>query len=686
MKRKHLLLAVIYCLVMNIAFAQDKSTIQYGKISAKDFEIPRSKVIDSSCSGIIISDIGNINFKGNARGWFDHIFNRKTRISILNKNGFDLATIKIRLYLNEEDDREKCDDIEATTYNLVGGQIVQTKLVKKDIFEVRLDKHHIEKRFTFPSVKEGSIIEYSYSIISRFSFNLPDWSFQTDNYPCLWSELNVEIPNLIVYAFRRQGYDSFYLNKSSMGHKGYNVTDPRNNNPNYAVQPTDISVSSTTSIHHWAMKDVPALNSYAVKYISSPLNFLDMIEFQEYQSSNGRDEHDMVNVYDMVKDWRTATSFLLSVPDFGGVLDQDNSWFDDKLKKITGDENDQLAITKTICQYLKDNFVCTNYRNIHVSKSLVDVFIAKSGTVGEINMLLTALLREKHIEADPVVLRTRMNGYNSDRYPILEKIDYAICKAKINGETYYLDATRPLLGFGKLPEECYNGYARTISNERPGSVYFLTESLDEKKMTSVIIINDAKGYPSGNLQITPGYHESYNLRQAIKKKTEKNFFMDIQTSYGSDVDIENTGIDSLTKLDYPVNVHYDFNVRSIKNQDIFYFNPMLQEGYKENPFKAGERKFPVEMPHPIDEMYVLNMEIPTGYIVEELPKSVKIAYNGNEGFFEYMIGKDETNVQLRSHIKLNRTNYLPEEYNALRSFFSEIVKKHAEQIVFKKKK
>jgi hypothetical protein len=391
-------------------------------------------------------------------------------------------------------------------------------------------------------------------------------------------------------------------------------------------------------------------------------------------------------VSDVIRNWKTATDLLLGWSDFGGVINQDYSWFDDKLKQIVGDKNDKLGAAKNIYYYIQNNFTCTNYNVFTAEKSLIDIFKAKSGTVGEINMLLTALLREKQIPADPVVLSTRENGYNSTSYPILDKLDYLICKANINGDIYYLDASRPLLGFGKLTESCYNGYARVISDSHPDSVNFYSDSILEKKMTTVFVINDEKGNPSGSIQIVPGYFESYDLRQTIRSKTEKEYFKNIQTAYGSEIEITNTGVDSLNHLEYPVNVHYEFNIASAKNQDMLYFNPMLSEGYKENPFKAAERKFPVEMVYPIDEMYVFNMEIPSGYIVEEIPKSVRIAYNVNEGFFEYMIASDGNNIQLRSRVKLDRTRFSPNEYNVLRNFFGDIVKKHSEQIVFKKKK
>jgi len=76
-------------------------------------------------------------------------------------------------------------------------------------------------------------------------------------------------------------------------------------------------------------------------------------------------------------------------------------------------------------------------------------------------------------------------------------------------------------------------------------------------------------------------------------------------------------------------------------------NPMLDEGYKENPFKAAERRYPVEMPYGFDETYILNMEIPEGYAVDELPKSTKVTFNEDEGFFEYLIAKDDNGIQFR---------------------------------------
>jgi hypothetical protein len=120
---------------------------------------------------------------------------------------------------------------------------------------------------------------------------------------------------------------------------------------------------------------------------------------------------------------------------------------------------------------------------------------------------------------------------------------------------------------------------------------------------------------------------------------------------------------------------------------MLYLNPLFGEAQKENPFKSTERKYPVEMPYTFDETIVATVYVPTGFEVEEMPKQVRVKLNEeNEGVFEYAIAQSGNIISLRSRVKIDRTFYLPEDYEMLREFFNLIVKKQGEQIVFKKKK
>jgi uncharacterized protein DUF3858/transglutaminase superfamily protein/uncharacterized protein DUF3857 len=670
-------------------FAQDKTPVNFGRVVTEDFNLPKSDLIDSNTNAVILADVGSITFVGNKSGWFNYVFNRKTRIKILNKKGFNQATVKIYLYhsgVGQELREEKADDITGAAYNLDNGNIIQTVLPKTDIFQTDLSKNNIEKKFTMPGVKAGSIIEYSYTIISPFVRSLPYWKFQNNDYPCLWSELDIEIPSLLSYSIQKHGYDNFFINQSKEGAKNYPVSNTVGNSSTYGQGQERMMVSVNTLSCRWVMKDVPALNiSDDEKYISSPVNYIDKMEFQLYKVYSGEGGQEG---YDYVKDWKNASATLLNESGFGGVLNVDFSWVKDKLAHITEGSANKLEEAKKIYYYLNDNYTCTNRNTKYASKSLVDVFNAKSGNDAEINLLLLSLLKEAQIKSDPVIINTRQNGYTTNTHSRLDQFNYVICKATINGQAYYLDASNPLLGFGKLADYCYNGYARVISESNPDSVWFFPDILKDPSSTFVFIANDDKkpGAITGSYEYTPGNFQSYELRQKIKVKGEKEFFQSARESLGSDIEIENVGIDSIALTEFPVKIHYDFTVKNTGANEAIYIKPIIGWQYNQNPFKNEKRRFPVEMLYPIDDTYTLNMEIPDGYAVDEMPKSARVALNDQDGFFEYSIQRSETNIQLRARIKLNKATFPIEDYNTLRDFFAYVVKKQNEQIVFKKKK
>jgi hypothetical protein len=266
----------------------------------------------------------------------------------------------------------------------------------------------------------------------------------------------------------------------------------------------------------------------------------------------------------------------------------------------------------------------------------------------------------------------------------MDRFNYLVAQVTIDNATIYLDATIPRLAFGKLPLEAYNGHARVITRNQAVPVYFSADTLKEKSNTFVIINNMEKGGMEGSLKQDPGYYQSFDLRDKIAKTTVSKYINTVKQSYAEEVTIEKVSIDSLAALDKPVSINYDLKFEQFNNKSIVYFNPMLGEGIKKNPFVAAERLYPVEMPYVIDDTYTLNMEIPTGYKVDEMPGSVRLNLNENDGSFEYVIVNDGNNIQLRRRLVLRKANFSNEDYKSIRDFYEFIVKKEAEQVVFKK--
>ena len=105
-------LALLFSVLITvISEAQEKSPLKYGKVSASDFDLPYNKIIDSNTNAVIIADFGSTSFIGNNKGWFTLVFKRHTRIKIINEKAFDVATVRIPLYI-KDDDLEKLVDME----------------------------------------------------------------------------------------------------------------------------------------------------------------------------------------------------------------------------------------------------------------------------------------------------------------------------------------------------------------------------------------------------------------------------------------------------------------------------------------------------------------------------------------------------------------------------------------------
>ena len=284
-RRKTLLLVASFLTTAIAGLAQDKIPVKFGKLTPQDFNV-RAGGPDSAADAVVVADFGTSEFEGNPKGWFTLVFRRSVRIKIINRKGFDAATVTIPLYVNGTD-AEKLVTLKASTYNLEDGKVVETRLDDKSVFSNQENKYRINKKFTFPALKEGSILEYSYTQESPFIFNLQPWAFQGD-YPCLWSEYQVDMPRFFQYVTLTQGFLSYHINKSDSRTITFHMTSPGKAEKDERFTFDDEVVS-----HRWVMKDVPALKEEP--YTTTLANYIARIEFQlvRYQFPGGYTEEQM---------------------------------------------------------------------------------------------------------------------------------------------------------------------------------------------------------------------------------------------------------------------------------------------------------------------------------------------------------------------------------------------------------
>ncbi|HRP58427.1 transglutaminase-like domain-containing protein, partial [Agriterribacter sp.] len=83
--------------------------------------------------------------------------------------------------------------------------------------------------------------------------------------------------------------------------------------------------------------------------------------------------------------------------DFGAGLLKNNNWLEDELKPVTQGAADNLEKAKKIYTYVRDRFTSTGKRGIGLSAPLKTINKNKNGYVADINLLLTAMMKQQGI-------------------------------------------------------------------------------------------------------------------------------------------------------------------------------------------------------------------------------------------------------------------------------------------------
>lgn len=660
-----------FLLMATTSFSQKKNDYhRFGNVGVEDFA-KKSYDIDTSADAVYLFDNASSHHIGNSSGTFSVVFEVHTRIRLLRKKSFgDLATVEIHMY-KWNHDKDVMNDIDAATYNIENGKVVVTKLAKNAFYTIQSGEDQVIK-FTFPNLREGSIIEYSYKKTFPNYQYLPSWQFQ-DQYPKLECIYETEVPDFFQFVTMNQGYLKIAKENVSYSADNFFIVDPDAK----IFSPTSIiSLRSTTTKHTWDYRNVPGLKTEP--FISQLGNYVQKVSFQFSAISF---EGEAPKYY--LHSWTQAAEELLKDKDFGADLSKKNGWLDDEMPAGINEIKEPLAKAEKLFLSVRDHYKCSKDYGMYLTQSLKKVVDAKSGNVADINLLLVAMLRNAGLTANPLILSTRDHGKAFDQYPIMEKFNYVIAELEIGDTMYLLDASDPSLGFNKLDPKCYNGNGRLIS-AKPSLIDLSPNILLENTVSSVFLINGENGQMTGTSSTLMGDIESANMRIQMKKENAETYFQKLMKSYSIPIKLENGHIDSLQNPGMPVSVQYDFKFKM--GDDIIYYNPILSENtYKTNPFKSAKRFYPVEMPYCMDETYILDMEIPEGYVVDELPKSEKALLNSKDGFYEYIIQQSDGHIQLRSRLKLNKATFEPAAYETLRNFFAFVVEKQNNQIVFKKK-
>ena len=573
---------------------------------------------------------------------------RRIRIKIFNKEGFDAANISIP-YL-QRSKKSKVVDISAYIYNIdsSGNNIVTQKLDNTLVFKEKSKGGISSVNFTFPDVRPGCVIEYRYKHTDNKAFHLDPWFFQ-DKIPTALSVCKLVYPTRIVVDYRLIG-----------------TSEATKDSDNKYLK----------NIETFTGKQIPAFQEEPM--MSSVKDNLQRVEFAFVPYSSA------VNILMGANKWDLFTRYLIAAPLFGRQIHN----------HITGTERILDSAKKISSVDDRVHFIYQGVRNVlkwdntysFFPDDLNDIWKDKAANSAEINLSILNLLKKSGIQAYPVLASTRNNGKPDRVFSTLSQFNNLVILIGDTAQFYVVDGTQRYNSYKVPPDNILNRDILMINNDSLKSKWLtLTDkrTLLKTNITAKATLNN-ESILTGNANISYyDYSKAGKIEEQDKKeKTEdaKEFIEGDVLDVVIDSLIEENASDELLPL-----VHkFTFTYKLSSTGDYFYLDPLYLSPFRKNPFNYETRHTDIDMGSNQSFKIQLYINFPKNFLVEELPQNILIRSNDSSMVFSREVLHQKNDLLFRCSFEVLRAVYEKEEYPAIKEFFKKMYAVLSDKIVFKR--
>jgi hypothetical protein len=641
---------IIALFTLLAAIPAQAQNMKWGKVPSEDLSMT-SYADDPDADAVVLGQEGMVDFREGTMYYKKH-----SRIKLLKKSSFD-EWGKAELYYSPSVD--KLIDFDAQVISPNGET---TKIKKGDMFNEKVDKDKNAHKVAFPNLTEGSIVEYRFTLTSD-SPHVPGWAFQS-SIPVRHSSYTVEMPTPFEYIIFSKG-------------KKPDVSKKEETTKVYAVDRFGRDVTYT--LYQYEMNKVPALKEEA--YTTTLRNYLASVIFQlKGYSLPG------IAYKEILTTWPKFAKSVRESETIGEVYTKKKhfkkAWeaLQPLLANAKTDMDKLVATKKFVAEAMQWNGNFTHY-----SDDTAAAFAEKKGGSGDFNLLLIALLNEAGVKAIPILVSTRDHGKPVSSYPIWSQFNHLVAMVQTDKGDMLVDAFEQQLPAGLPYTNSLNEEGFAIWPDKEAWIAIKSERSTKSSLVKMTL--DSDGNLKGNVQTQYDNYLAYNKRKQLSNtKDEADYLQKRIVEALPNAKALNYNSENKDNPYEKLRESFDLEVESYAEQagELLYFNPMLNEAYKDNPFKLEKREYPVEMPYPIKENYLFTLQLPDGYAVESLPSDSKVELPEGAASFTYTFTNKGNQVQASMRMSIDKTVFMPEEYPYLKQFYDLIVAKQAEQIVLKK--
>ncbi|KPE52293.1 transglutaminase-like domain-containing protein [Chryseobacterium indologenes] len=642
--KKVLLLAFCYCSLALVS-GQKHEFLDTPKFNNEDLSKTKSALDENAPAEILYRSVHY--YIDGVKGEFHK--NVVCRVKIYDKDkAEDWLNLEIPLYQNSTA-RETLNKIKAFTYNLENGNAVSTKVDKSSKYKSKESKYTTITKFAFPNVKNGSVIEYQYEVLSPFLYSIPQALIESDT-PSLYTEYVLDSPVNISYNVNYTG---------SLMPKYRMVEDKLMNGMDYKTYRLGFENLKGFKTEKFVKND----RNYRTK-ISAELHSTHIGQLKLYSSS-----------------WEEIKEKLYSDDDFGGELKKTRLAKENMPAHIAGLKTDEEK-ANAIFDYVKNTFTWNNDRGIYTEDGLKKLIETKTGNAAEINLFLVMMLREAGLKADPLLISTVDNGLINLASPSLMSTNFVLA-AVGNKEGYNLyDATSKQSSMNNLPPRDWNEYGILMAKDKARQMQMSNATASFNYLIANAKIND-----DGSISGTYADKDTGTFGMFAKESYDENAEK-YKKQYKENFSIDFTDINCkvLDKGEFESTMKFTSENLIDKIGKKMIINPMLFLGKTSNEFDQTEaRKYPIDLISAFAKVKKITLEIPEGYTIEEMPKSKKIVTDDKEIEYSYTADLKGNKLEVTSVIKIASPDYPKEYYPAFKQIWNTASKSENQVISLIKK-
>lgn len=344
------------------------------------------------------------------------------RIKILNERGIEAANQELVFY--SENKKEAIQNIKAQTLNIENGQIKSYPVDKNSIFDVNINEAYSSKKFTFPNVKVGSILEFEYDFYDNDVYLIDIWRFQHE-IPTLFSQ----------YSLTNDTYREYTL--LMVGEK--TVKYSKNNNPK--------------EISKWSLLNLPSYTS--IPYLYNPADMAEgiVLQLKGYYTDSKTAFNEIV-FKEAISSWGALVKELKN--NYNGFT---NASLGKEIATTIANGKNEVETLKNVHDYFSQNYRWNNFYAVFPRKTNREVQNGKTGNAADLNLLLNSILNGKGFKAELVAISTRDHGKLIINYPYLGQFNSIVNMVSLkDGSTVFMDAANLNTGLGFMPLYDYNHY------------------------------------------------------------------------------------------------------------------------------------------------------------------------------------------------------------------------------------